>query len=88
MKTDDIVRSLWRHKANTNVNNKKGFGFITAADGKDVFVHFSGITMDGYKTLKEGQEVEFEVTKGTKGDQAVNVTPFTKKIELELEEKK
>jgi CspA family cold shock protein len=55
-------------------SNQKGFGFITKEDGKDIFVHFSGIKSEGYKTLKEGQDVEFEVTQGPKGDQATDVT--------------
>ena len=54
-------------------NAEKGYGFITGEDGNDVFVHFSAIQADGYKTLEEGQEVEFEVTEGAKGPQAVNV---------------
>ena len=54
-------------------NDAKGYGFITSEDGKDVFVHHSSITGDGFKTLKEGQDVEFEVTQGPKGDQATNV---------------
>lgn len=54
-------------------NNEKGYGFITTEEGKDVFVHYTGITGDGYKSLEEGQGVQFEVTQGTKGDQAVNV---------------
>jgi CspA family cold shock protein len=54
-------------------NDAKGYGFITGEDGKDVFVHHSSIQGEGFKTLKEGQEVEFEVTKGPKGDQATNV---------------
>ena len=54
-------------------SNQKGYGFITAEDGKDVFVHYSAVTGEGYKTLEEGQEVEFEVTQGPKGDQATNV---------------
>ena len=54
-------------------NEKKGYGFITAEDGKDVFVHYSGIQGEGFKSLKEGDKVEFEVTKGSKGPQAVNV---------------
>ncbi|BBE29937.1 cold-shock protein [Tepiditoga spiralis] len=53
---------------------KKGFGFITAEDGKDVFVHFSAITMDGFRTLEENQEVQFDVVDGEKGPQASNVT--------------
>ena len=55
-------------------NNQKGYGFITGEDGKDVFVHFSGLNMEGFKTLNEGQTVEYEVTEGEKGPQAVNVT--------------
>ena len=58
-------------------SNQKGYGFITpsegSASGKDIFVHFSAVTGDGYKTLREGEEVEFEVTQGEKGEQAVNV---------------
>ena len=55
-------------------NAAKGFGFIETEDGQDVFVHFSAIDMDGYKTLDEGMEVKFEVTDGDKGPQASNVT--------------
>lgn len=54
-------------------SNQKGYGFISQDNGKDVFVHFSGIVSEGYKSLKEGQEVEFEITEGAKGDQAANV---------------
>ena len=55
-------------------NATKGYGFITnEADGKEVFVHFSGIVADGYKTLEEGQNVTFDLTEGQKGMQAVNV---------------
>ena len=55
-------------------NDDKGFGFITPADGsKDVFVHFSAIMTDGFKTLAEGQQVEFEVQDGPKGPAAANV---------------
>lgn len=54
-------------------NSQKGFGFITAEDGKDVFVHFSGLNMEGFKTLEEGAAVEFDITDGAKGPQAVNV---------------
>lgn len=52
---------------------KKGYGFISREDGSDVFVHFSAIQGDGFKTLVEGQEVEFEIVDGEKGPQAVNV---------------
>ncbi len=54
-------------------DNAKGFGFISREAGSDVFVHHTAILGDGYKSLNEGQQVEFEVTKGPKGDQAVNV---------------
>lgn len=54
-------------------NAEKGFGFIEREDGNDVFVHFSAITMEGFKTLEEGEEVEFEVVEGEKGPQASNV---------------
>ena len=54
-------------------NNQKGYGFITAEDGKEVFVHFSGLNMEGFKTLEEGAAVEFDITDGAKGPQAVNV---------------
>ncbi|HEY5648814.1 MAG TPA: cold shock domain-containing protein [Nitrospiria bacterium] len=55
-------------------NASKGYGFIAQEDGKDVFVHFSAIQGDGYKSLDEGEAVEFEVTQGPKGEQATNVT--------------
>ena len=55
-------------------SNQKGYGFITPDDGgEDVFAHFSAIQGDGYKTLDEGQAVEFEVTNGPKGDQATDI---------------
>lgn len=54
-------------------NNAKGYGFIGRADGPDVFVHYSAITSEGYKSLQEGDEVEFEITEGQKGPQAANV---------------
>ena len=56
-------------------SDQKGFGFITPENGDDVFVHFSGITGNGYKSLSEGQAVEFDVTQGQKGPQATNVRP-------------
>ena len=55
-------------------NAKKGFRFISDEEGKDVFVHFSALQMDGFKVLEEGDEVEFEVIDGEKGPQAANVT--------------
>jgi len=55
-------------------NAEKGFGFISVEGEDDVFVHFSAINTDGYKTLEEGQEVEFEVVDGAKGPQAANVS--------------
>lgn len=55
-------------------NAQKGYGFITEDDGSDVFVHYSGIAADGFKTLMEGQEVTYDVQNGSKGAQAVNVT--------------
>ena len=54
-------------------NNQKGYGFIASEEGSDVFVHHSVIQSDGYKSLDEGQEVEFEVEQGPKGEQAVKV---------------
>jgi cold shock protein len=57
-------------------NASKGFGFIQRQSGEDVFVHFSAILADGYKSLNDGQAVEFEVTKGPKGLQASNVQPL------------
>jgi CspA family cold shock protein len=55
-------------------NDKKGYGFISQEGGRDVFVHFSNIQGEGYKSLAEGQEVEFEIVDGAKGPQAVNVS--------------
>ncbi|WP_310602119.1 cold-shock protein [Anaerosporobacter sp.] len=54
-------------------NAQKGFGFISDENGEDVFVHFSGLAMDGFKTLEDGQKVTFETTQGQRGLQAVNV---------------
>ena len=54
-------------------SNEKGYGFIEREEGDDVFVHFTAINMEGYKTLTEGQRVEFEVVQGDKGLQAANV---------------
>ncbi len=55
-------------------NDQKGFGFITSDDGRDVFVHHSAIIAQGFKTLPEGAEVQFEIEKGDKGPRAVNVS--------------
>ena len=55
-------------------SNQKGYGFISDENGKDVFVHYSGLNMEGFKTLAEGEAVEFEIVDGEKGPQAVNVT--------------
>ena len=57
-------------------NAAKGFGFIQRKSGEDAFVHFSAIQAEGYKTLNEGQAVEFEIRQGPKGLQAENVTPL------------
>ncbi|MDQ4131655.1 MAG: cold-shock protein [Actinomycetota bacterium] len=57
-------------------NADKGYGFISQPDGGDVFVHFSAIQSSGYRTLNEGQQVEFEVQQGPKGLQAANVRPL------------
>jgi len=54
-------------------NNAKGYGFITPESGKDVFVHHSAIQGEGYRTLEEGQQVEFEIKKGPKGEEATDV---------------
>ena len=56
-------------------NAEKGYGFIEREDGGDVFVHFSSIQVEGYKTLEDGQTVEFDVVEGSRGEQAANVRP-------------
>ena len=58
-------------------NESKGYGFITADEGKDVFVHFSAIQGEGFKTLNEGQKVSFDVVDGPKGPQAANVVKLS-----------
>lgn len=55
-------------------NAQKGYGFITTEEGKDIFVHYSGITSSGFKTLEEGESVNFDLSESDKGQQAVNVT--------------
>ena len=57
-------------------NNSKGYGFLSQPNGADVFVHFSAIESDGYRSLQEGQKVEFTIEKGPKGLQAANVKPM------------
>ncbi|MDH3248817.1 MAG: cold-shock protein [Acidimicrobiia bacterium] len=57
-------------------NNDKGFGFISREDGDDIFVHFSNIVGDGHRSLSDGQQVEFEIGPGRKGDEAKNVRPL------------
>jgi CspA family cold shock protein len=54
-------------------NNKKGYGFINEEEGRDIFVHFSSITMEGYKSLNEGEQVEFEIEDSDRGPEAKNV---------------
>ena len=55
-------------------NNQKGYGFISDESGQHIFVHYTGLNMEGFKTIDEGQPVEFDVVNGTKGPQATNVT--------------
>ncbi len=58
-------------------NNQKGYGFISDEEGNDVFVHYSGLNMEGFKSLDEGQKVEFDVVNGEKGPQATNVNKLS-----------
>jgi CspA family cold shock protein len=58
-------------------NQKKGYGFLISEDGKEIFVHFSSIQGEGFKSLREGDEVKFEITKGEKGEQATNVVKLS-----------
>ncbi|PIC63192.1 cold-shock protein [Sporosarcina sp. P13] len=61
-------------------SSDKGYGFIEADDGEDVFVHFTGIATDGFKTLAEGQSVSFEVIEGNRGPQAANVSTLEEEV--------
>ena len=69
-----VFRRFLKSYAAGNCNAKKGYGFISDEQGNDVFVHFSALNMDGFKELKDGERVEFEVTEGEKGPQAANVS--------------
>jgi len=75
VKIDDLFLEVFTMSRGTVkwFNNQKGYGFISDDSGSDVFVHFSGLNMDGFKTLEEGASVEFDVINGEKGPQAVNV---------------
>jgi len=75
----EIFKSLFRREREVQgtvkwFNNSKGYGFIGRDDGPDVFVHYSAIAGDGYRTLQEGDPVEFEIVQGPKGPQAANVS--------------
>ena len=65
-------------------SNVKGYGFIEYGDAEDIFVHFTGIEMDGYRTLKEGQSVKFDAVEGARGLQATNVTLLQEEEELNV----
>ena len=68
-----IYYSIFMKSKEKSIDCKKGYGFITGEDGKEVFVHYSGIVKDGFKALNEKQEVEYELGEGSKGIQAINV---------------
>ena len=75
MYTNIIMEVLEMNKGTVKwFNNQKGYGFISDEQGNDVFVHYSGLNMEGFKSLEEGAAVEFEVVEGAKGPQATNVT--------------
>ncbi len=73
-----IFLFFWRYSMHKGTvkwfNNQKGYGFINDEEGNDVFVHYTGLTMEGFKSLDEGAKVEFDVVNGAKGPQATNVT--------------
>ena len=77
---EDAILTYFLEVSNMNkgtvkwFNNQKGYGFISDETGSDVFVHFSGLNMEGFKTLEEGASVQYEIVQGAKGPQAVNVT--------------
>lgn len=70
---DQVGGSVMRQGTVKWFNAKKGYGFLSDAEGKDVFVHYSALQMDGFKELKDGEAVEFDVVEGEKGPQAANV---------------
>jgi len=72
----DLVRRQVQGKIKW-FNNSKGYGFIGRDDGPDIFIHYSAIAGDGYRTLNEGDAVEFEIVQGSKGPQAANVTKIS-----------